>query len=565
MPFSFTEIEKDKSARIGFVFVFLVFFYFVIALMLYGVCKLYFLYEINRHSYYQNIFIGFSWEEISITLSVALIVGILHWLISVNNIIEKILTILQAQPLDLKDTFHSKFNNILEEVSAATGGVKFQGVVISTSAMNSFALADFDGRYVVGVTEGLLTRLNRAQLETVVAHEVAHVLSGDCLETTITTSMFDIYKDMLSSSKRTLENSGRGDFIAIVFIVYIILQVTVVITQLFKMFISREREYRADAIAVRLTRDPLSLAQALYTISRRWRGFGIAGDGLSAIFIFPPQYTDLDEQEGWFSNLFSTHPPTERRLAILLDMAHSNLEILKQEYDRQDQMKQQAPDLPPIVLGAPAVTENIQGDPLLTQWEVYVDGQWRGPYKISDLMNQEWIEFDTFVRKIGDSKIVRLFEATDIKHFNIQGGFIAAGIGCPVCQVNLSDDMYNGAPISRCLHCGGALLYESDVQKILARDDYIFSDRIKKIGDSIIKLQISGQIKPIDLKTTNLLSCTRCREPRSKMLRSFFTLAYPIEVDRCIICKSVWFDRSELEVLQYMINRYQNNDVPKLL
>src|SRR6185503_11744032 len=146
-----------------------------------------------------------------------------------------------------------------------------------------FALSDFQGRHVIGTTEGVLSRLSRAQIEAIVGHEAAHVVSGDCLATTVTSSLFELYSGLLKgmelmfrgsgrSSYRSSRSSGRGGggIVAIIIVVYLLLLITKFLGYLLRMFISRQREYRADAIAVRLTRDPLSLAEALYAIGYHW-------------------------------------------------------------------------------------------------------------------------------------------------------------------------------------------------------------------------------------------------------------------------------------------------------
>src|SRR5262245_6559105 len=113
---------------------------------------------------------------------------------------------------------------------------------------------------------------------------------------------------------------GGGGAVVAILAVYLLLLLTKFLSHMVHMFISREREYRADAISVRLTRDPLSLAEALYAIGYRWRGGGLPAEEMEAIFMVNPQYAYLDEHEGLFASLFSTHPPIEKRIGILMNM-----------------------------------------------------------------------------------------------------------------------------------------------------------------------------------------------------------------------------------------------------
>src|SRR3989338_7394945 len=360
MPYSFTEIEKEKSRVIKFVFAFLLVFYFFAAQLLWVVTKLFF----NDFYLPAKIPQLFSFRELIIVSIVALAVASLHWYYSTRNMIADLTGMLDARPPDLKDTYHKKLQNVVDEVSVATGGKNISCYVVPSSGMNAFAISDFEGNSVIGVTEGvpssgmnafaisdfegnsvigvtegLLSRISRSQLEAVIGHEAAHIASGDSFSTTVICSLFGIYGALLEGiNKITLRRSGDGSekrisvgarFGAYLLVVYMVLLVIKGANYLLNMFISRQREYRADAVAVRLTRDPLALSEALYLISRGWRGVGVIPGSLSPIFIMTPDTDDLEESEGVFSDLFSTHPPVKNRLKILLSMAHSDLGSLK--------------------------------------------------------------------------------------------------------------------------------------------------------------------------------------------------------------------------------------------
>ena len=121
---------------------------------------------------------------------------------------------------------------------------------------------------------GLLSRLTRPQLEAVVAHEAYHVLSGDCIEATVATSLFGMYASAIEKFQSFSE--GRAFFSPAFILAWLLLKLSYILN----MFISREREYRADAAAVRITRNPLALAEALHLLSRNWRGIGFIGAAL---------------------------------------------------------------------------------------------------------------------------------------------------------------------------------------------------------------------------------------------------------------------------------------------
>jgi len=292
MPYSFTEIEREKSWIVRFAFATLILIYFIAAWVLGTVCKFYFLkayhnFSLNTDSnIYHNLFLT-PWQSL-LVLIFALIAGAIHWYISTRNLTDKLLASLGANDLDLKDGYHRVFQNVLDEVSIATGGKKVSGVIIPTSSLNAFAVSDYSDHNVIGITEGILARLKRHQLEAVVGHEMAHIVSGDSLSVSIICSLFGLYSKILNKVKLGIVGSGRvrshtrggGGFPLAIVIIYIILAIVISLSNLLKMFMSRQREYRADAIAIRLTRDPLGLAQALYIISSNWRGGTIRGEGL---------------------------------------------------------------------------------------------------------------------------------------------------------------------------------------------------------------------------------------------------------------------------------------------
>ena len=544
MPYSFTNIEEDKSKVIGFIFLFLVLFYFLSAVIIYMASKIYFFFEAYRYEHYLSPFSAhLSLQELFRIICTAFVIGAGHWLFSTNNLIPRLMNVLQAEPLNPKDTYHQMLQNIIDEVSVATGGSKIEGVVLPTVAMNAFALADFEGRAVIGVTEGLLARLSRAQIEAVVGHEAAHIVSGDCLATTVTTSLFRLYSSTLSGMTavvgegRTYRSRGGGYIV----LIYLLLSVINFIGTLLNMFISRQREFRADSIAVRLTRDPLSLSEALYTISRRWHGSGSPGEELEAIFIVNPNFQEIDEQEGFLSDLLSTHPPLKKRLDILLDMAHSNLKTLEDELKNKSlKPKQTIPDV---------------GSVPLKEWLANKDGEWVGPYTLQQLSTFDWFRPDGWIKPLGAEHITRAYDDSELAGLFNQGQLkTARALMCPKCQMPLTEINYEGVPISKCSSCQGVFVHENDIHRIIIREDVGFSDDIRTLAKKTKEDQHAVLRRKLDLKTVQLCLyvCPGCQDSRNRMIRTFYSYEYTIEIDRCYHCGSVWFDKNELEILQFL-------------
>lgn len=500
MPYSFTKIEKDKSKIIGFVFFFLIGIYFVCFWSITTFVKNYFAFQENSRGY---SFISLDIFESLGILMVAAFIGAGHWLYTTSNIIPRISSILKVEPPNKKDQYHQMFLNIVEEVSVATGGRTIEPVVVPSMSMNAFSLADFEGRAMIGVTEGLLSRLTRAQLEAVVGHEAAHIVCGDSLPTTVCVSMFNLYGGLLTGLERMLSSqrrssSRRGGLAGLLIIIYIILVMTRFFSRLVAMFISREREYRADAVSVRLTRDPLALAEALYAITSRWRGAGLPAQELEAIFIVNPAYSSLDEQTGVFSDLFSTHPSVENRLKILLELAHSSIDSLEMNLEKK------------IHKSRIFLNESVQEFPF--------DGQ---SQPLSMLPQN------------GDH-----------------------GLRCPRCHGPLNKQDYEGIEIDQCPFCRGVLVNQKDIEKLILRQEIGFPEQITRIAEGIRKEQLIWRDEKIKKDPKTLHICPTCQKETVKMVRMFYSVAYHVEIDKCVFCDTIWFDKDEMEVLQCLIEQY---------
>ena len=420
--------------------------------------------------------------------------------------------------------------------------------------MNAFAVMDYDGRAVIGVTEGLLARLTRPQIEAVVGHEAAHIVSGDCLATTVISSLFGVYDAMLRGMERLFAEDDvnfsygirRGRVGGLVFLVYGLLLITGTMSLFLRMFISRQRELRADAVAVRLTRDPLSLAQALYAIAYRWRGGGLAVDQLSAIFIVNPNFEQLDEDEGLWSDLFSTHPPVQRRLKILLGMARSDLAQLEADF-KKDQPSQTEVVFPPAAGQAAAP---------MPRWMAYgPDGKWQGLLAAPELSRLPWFSPETWVKKEG-GEVTPAYLDEDLNKRLRQQQPGAAGPQCPRCHLPLVEMPYEGVPVLGCGFCRGVLVRkDDDIQTILIRREVRFDDRLKKLADMIEQEQKIRPRAQVSLKGLTLFDCPVCSPQKNQMIRKFFNMVYPVEVDQCLTCEATWFDTDEIEILQYLVEK----------
>jgi heat shock protein HtpX len=220
---------------------------------------------------------------------------------------------------------HPQLFNVVEEMKISAGLPAMPKVyIINEIAPNAFATGIKPENSAVAVTAGLLARLNRDELQGVIAHEVSHIVNRDVLFMTFAGIMLGsivlISEVFLRSlwfgggrySSKSSKSSGQGQMIImIVAIVFAIL--APILAQLLYFAISRKREYLADASAVRYTRYPEGLASALEKISDNSIELKTANKVTAPMYIVNP----LKPKGQKLTDLTSTHPPISERVRIL--------------------------------------------------------------------------------------------------------------------------------------------------------------------------------------------------------------------------------------------------------
>jgi len=220
---------------------------------------------------------------------------------------------------------HPQLFNVVEEMKISAGLPAMPKIyIINEIAPNAFATGIKPENSAVAVTAGLLARLNRDELQGVIAHEVSHIVNRDVMFMTFAGIMLGsivlISEVFLRSlwfgggrySSKSSKSSGQGQMIImIVAIVFAIL--APILAQLLYFAISRKREYLADASAVRYTRYPEGLASALEKISDNTIELKTANKVTAPMYIVNP----LKPQGQKLSDLTSTHPPISERIRIL--------------------------------------------------------------------------------------------------------------------------------------------------------------------------------------------------------------------------------------------------------
>jgi heat shock protein HtpX len=218
----------------------------------------------------------------------------------------------QARPLERKENM--KIYNMTENLCMSVGMKMPQLYIIDSSALNAFASGINEKSFAVTLTSGIINHLNDEELEGVIAHELTHIRNKDVRLLIITIIFVGIFSFLVQILFRSmLYGGGRRrdkDDNKLILVALVISAVAYALTILFKFALSRRREYLADAGAVELTRNSKAMASALRKISGNSEVEEIKSDDVKQLFI---EHKSLNE-------LFSTHPPIEKRIAVLEQM-----------------------------------------------------------------------------------------------------------------------------------------------------------------------------------------------------------------------------------------------------
>lgn len=217
---------------------------------------------------------------------------------------------------------------LLENLTIAAGLPMPRVYIIEDSAPNAFATGRSPEHAVVCVTTGILAKLEKVELEGVIAHELSHIGNYDIRVMTLVvvlvgtlTLLADWFlRISFFGGRRSRDDKGNlGAILAVIGILLAVL--SPLIATLIKLAVSRQREYLADASGVLLTRHPEGLARALEKISMDREPLEAANKATAHLYIVNPlKNLKGDSSVGWFTNLFNTHPPIEDRIKRLRGM-----------------------------------------------------------------------------------------------------------------------------------------------------------------------------------------------------------------------------------------------------
>lgn len=564
-PRDFYEIQKRQWQRSIFLFAVLILFYFLAV----GVIVLAVFLSVGVFAVPNFLSGPFLTKLLLWVLGISVLIAVFHYYDARKFGAACILKRLEAREPDLSDRYHKQLADTVEEMRIASGLPKVRPFVIPSFAINSMALVEADGTPAVAVTEGLLADCTRDEIQSVAAHELAHISRGDAFYVTLVCSLANFLERLRAAMEpedvpaEDRMESGRGGAPPV--LIYGAVTMTSLVMHLLCMLLSREREILADAAASEIGRNPATLARALYKAHLKSSFVGDFSLTYSPLFIVAPALSS-DEDEGLWSRLFNSHPPLMKRIRLLAQQAQLRpAQVIEQVWESQRMREQARGVVHSFEETSLSVSADNAAGPVAALeeqkvWEIQdASGKWQGPFGLENLV---FLPYFSVVRKIRN--VQEGVEAPAREFPQVRLGLQNLGKNkpvdssrqnhCPRCRALLIDTFYEGVAVQTCGRCGGKLVASSHMDRIILRREVAFSDDLLAKARDFRQQFLLNPVKKQRAKEKDAenLYCPNCGQ---RMRMRPYNYQYFIPVDKCLACYKIWFDADELELLQVLVEK----------
>ena len=269
------------------------------------------------------------WEQSLLTvryLAPFILIGVAIWFVIAyfaNTLIIRLAT--GSHPLERKE--NKRVYNLVENLCMSQGMSMPKINIIEDDSLNAFASGINNRTFTVSLSRGIINRLDDDELEAVIAHELTHIRNRDVRLLIVSIVFVGIFamltqialKVLRYAPNRSRSNNKNGSgVLVIILITLIVAAIGYFFASLMRFAISRNREYMADAGSAEMTRRPSALASALRKISQDPEIEAVKRSDIAQLFIEHPQKRKTNNSFfSGISGLFATHPPIEKRIAIL--------------------------------------------------------------------------------------------------------------------------------------------------------------------------------------------------------------------------------------------------------
>ena len=561
----FYEIQRRQWKRSIFLFAVLILFYFLAI----GIIALAVFLSVGVFAVPNFLSGPFVTKLLLWVLGVAVLIAGFHYYDARKFGAAYILKRLEARKPDLSDRYHKQLADTVEEMRIASGLPEVKPYVIPSFAINSMALVEADGTPAVAITEGLLADCTRDELQAVAAHELAHISRGDAFYVTLVCSLANFLEKLRAAlepedipAEDRIESGGGG---APPVLIYGAVTLTSLVMHLLSTLLSREREILADAAASEIGRNPVALARALYKAHLKSSFVGDFSLTYSPLFIVAPALSS-DEDEGFWSRLFNSHPPLMKRVRLLAQQARLRpAQVIEQVWESQ-RMREEARGIvhsfeeSHVSVSADKAAAAVAAPEAQKVWQIQdANGKWQGPFGLEELIFLPYFSVVRSVRNIQEG-----VEASAREFPQVRLGLRNLGKNrpvdasrqnhCPCCRTLLADTFYEGVAVQACGRCGGKLVASSLVDRIILRREVAFSDALLAKAKDFRQQFLLNPVKKqrAKEKAAQNLCCPSCGQ---RMLARPYNYQYFIPVDKCLSCYKIWFDADELEILQILVEK----------
>jgi heat shock protein HtpX len=258
-------------------------------------------------------------------IAVVAVIVIVSSVVSYYNSDKAALAISHAKPADRQQ--YARLYNLVEGLCIASGLPMPRLYIIEDDAPNAFSTGRNPKHAAVAVTTGLLAKMNRVELEGVLAHELSHIRNYDILVMTLTVTMVgiiallsDFFLRFLFFGDRRDNDSNNPLGIALAIVGFALLIFAPIIATVMQFAVSRRREYLADASGAQLTRYPPGLISALEKLKDDKTSIHSASKATAHLWIEEPLDKESNKGHTRLNHLFDTHPPLDDRIRALQAM-----------------------------------------------------------------------------------------------------------------------------------------------------------------------------------------------------------------------------------------------------
>jgi heat shock protein HtpX len=195
--------------------------------------------------------------------------------------------------------------------------------LIEDDSLNAFASGVDNASFTISLSRGIINKLDDAELEAVIAHELTHIRNRDVRLLIVSIIFVGIFAFITEALFRIVRyggvSGGRGkkDSGGIILVALVLASIGYLLSTIFRFALSKKREYLADSGSAMMTKNPLALASALEKVSADSRIEAVSRKDVAQLFIDNPQEKNKNQLASSFASIFATHPPIEKRIELL--------------------------------------------------------------------------------------------------------------------------------------------------------------------------------------------------------------------------------------------------------